>query len=86
MATGITRSPFVKKQTTDYGYGKDSQGNTTYTDANGVTTIVAPAGQSSSLQKEKFALGKAVNKAGSLTRLLPFQPQAQKIFLKVCNS
>lgn len=82
MATGITRSPFVKKQTTDYGYGKDSEGNTTYTDANGVTTIVVSAGQSPSLNKEKFALGKAVNKAGSLTRFLPFQPQAQKDILE----
>ena len=37
----VTRSPFVKKQTIDYGYGTDENGNTTYTDSTGKTTIVS---------------------------------------------
>lgn len=84
----VTRSPFVKKQTTDYGYGKDDQGNTTYTDANGVTTIVVPAGSNkkidnkSSVQQEKNKLGRAVNKAVALRRLLPGNAESAKDFVE----
>jgi len=70
----IKRSPFVKKQSIDYGYGVDSDGNTTYTDANGVTTIVNKTTKGdgkSTLGQEQNKLTKAVAKAAKLSKLLP---------------
>ena len=70
----IRRSPFVKKQSIDYGYGVDSDGNTTYTDANGVTTIVtktATGDGKSTLGQEQNKLTKAIAKAAKLSKLLP---------------
>jgi len=43
----ITRSPFIKKQTIDYGYNTDPDGNVTYTDANGITTMMSGGSKSS---------------------------------------
>ena len=78
----VTRSPFVKKQTIDYGYGVDEDGNTTYTDTLGVTTIVGKGkdkakDQKSTLQQEQSKLGRVINKATSLSRMLPFSPARQ---------
>ena len=83
----ITRSPFVKKQTIDYGYGVDEQGNTTYTNAQGVTTVVGKGNKTgedrkSTLAQEQSKLGRAVNKAGSLARLAPFSKGAQDDFIE----
>ena len=83
----VTRSPFVKKQTTDYGYGKDEQGNITYTNAQGVTTIVGKSGEKredikSSVGQEQSKLSRAVNKAGSLARMLPGNKASQDDFIE----
>ena len=48
----ITRSPFVKKQTIDYGYSTDPDGNVIYTDVNGKTEIIRPSTTSKDSDKK----------------------------------
>ena len=85
----VTRSPFVNPQRRPTGYGTDEEGNQTYTDSNGVTTITRYANQmtsesynpkenKTSIGEEKNKLNKVLAKAAGVAAKMPMNPLALK--------